>query len=286
MGNYRMSQTSSLSPVLIIGAGGMLGRAFTLLLGPKAVSLTHLQCDITDTKSLSRHISTLKPSAVINCAAITNVDLCEQNPSLADRVNAAAVTQLAKICKIYASTLIHFSTDSVFDGEGEAPWREQYPRNPINVYGQTKVKAEEAIEVLSPDYLIARVQWVFGPGRNNFIGDTALKLQQGKEVRAFEDQWGTPGYSQDIARLVLKLYELKHRGIFHVTNSGYATRIEIAEEIARQMGVSSSLIIPIKIKDLSLPAARARNSRLSIDKIKNLGIHPSSWQDAIHRYLN
>lgn len=280
-----MSQTPSSSPILIVGAGGMVGSALTSLLGTRAVPLTRAQCDITDVDGVSRFIAQTRPVAVINCAAITNVDLCEQDPALADAVNTIAVSQLANLCKANSCTLIHFSTDYVFDGEGSTPWSEADPRHPINVYGASKARSEEAIESSPTDYIIARVQWVFGRGRRNFIQDTAAKLQAGQEVLAFEDQWGGPGFSRDIARMIVELYEGGHRGLFHVTNSGYDSRLGIAHEIARQMKIASPHITAVQMKSLSLPAVRSQNSRLSVDKLKGLGIIPPSWQDAVHRYL-
>lgn len=279
-----MSQTPS-SSILVVGANGMVGSSLTAHLGARAIPLNHSQCDITDTERLSRFFSDMRPVAVINCAAITNVDLCEQYPSMANAVNAVAVSHLAKLCKANFCTLIHFSTDYVFDGSGSIPWSETDPRHPINAYGASKAHSEDAIDATLTDYIIARVQWVFGRGRHNFIRDTATKFQLGKEVLAFEDQWGGPGYSHDIAHMILQLYEHGHRGIFHVTNSGHDNRVEIAHEVARQMKISSPHITPIQMKTLSLPAVRSQNSRLSVDKLAHLGIIPPSWQDAVHRYL-
>lgn len=278
------SQTPS-SPILIIGARGMVGMACTELLGKRAVPLTHAQCDLTDADGILRLISGVRPAAVINCAAVTDVDQCEKDPELAMAVNAVAVGHLAKICKSESCTLIHFSTDYVFDGQGSAPWSETDPRHPINVYGASKVRSEEMIESTLSDYIIARVQWVFGRGRRNFIHDTATKLRAGQEVLAFEDQWGGPGYSCDIAHMILQLLEGGHLGIFHVTNSGHDNRVGIAQEIAHQMKIDLPRITPVQMKTLSLPATRSQNSRLSVDKLKQLGITPPTWPDAVHRYL-
>lgn len=263
----------------------MVGRALTSLWGGQAIGLSHADCDITRRDAVESLILQRKPAAVFNCAAITNVDLCEKDPDLAMRVNGTAVEMLADVCRQHGITLIHFSTDYVFDGSGHQPSPEDRSRNPINRYGASKAAGEVAIESIHPDYIIARVQWVFGPGRSNFIGDTAKKSMAGDAVRAFSDQYGSPTYAHDIATMVTKLFRDGHRGIFHTVSKGYASRVEIAHEVARQLHVKTPDIVPVVTASVSLPAQRPLNSRLSIDKISKLGIHPPSWQDAVGRYL-
>lgn len=264
----------------------MLGQAFASQLGPRhCAALTHAQCDITNTSTLSDIMSHYHPKAVINCAAIADVDRCEKDPLPCEAVNATAVAHLAELCQRHTCTLIHFSTDYVFDGSGDAPFAEDHPRHPINVYGRSKAGSEMAIQSAGSEFIIARVQWIFGPGRRNFIVDTAKSLKEGRPVKAFEDQWGAPGFSRDTAHAVLRLYEGGHRGIFHVTSQPHVSRVMIAEEIARQMGVLTPQITPVRMQNLQLPATRPRNCRLSIDKLRQLGIDMPPWPDAIHRYL-
>lgn len=263
----------------------MVGRALAALWGSQAVALPHAGCDITRRDSVESVVLQHHPSAIFNCAAITNVDLCEKYPDLAMTVNGAAVGAMADVCKHHGITLIHFSTDYVFDGSGDQSATEDHPRNPINHYGKSKAAGEAAIASAGPDHIIARVQWVFGPGRSNFIDDAAKKIRNGEVVRAFSDQYGSPTYADDIAAMVTQLYRGGQRGTFHTVNKGYANRVEIAEEIARQLHIQTPNIVPVATRDVSLPAQRPLNSRLSIDKISKLGIHPPTWQDAVGRYL-
>lgn len=272
-------------PVLIFGANGMVGRALTSEWGNLAVALSHTDCDITQRESIETILLKYKPAAIFNCAAITNVDTCEKEPELAMRVNAAAVEMMATVCKQQGITLIHFSTDYVFDGSGNQPSPEDRKHDPINQYGASKAAGEAAIESIRPDYIIARVQWVFGQGRQNFVDDVATKLRNDVAVRAFSDQFGSPTYAHDAAAMVTELYREGHRGIFHAVSTGYTNRVEIAQEVARQLRISSPEIIPVTTASVSLPAQRPLNSRLSIDKISKLGIHPPTWQDAVGRYL-
>lgn len=271
--------------ILILGANGMVGQALTTHWGSNATPLTHVDCDVTNPQALAKVMAQYRPAALANCAAITNVDQCEQDQTLARQVNTDAVTTMAQLCKDHSCTLIHFSTDYVFDGSGNQPSVETRSRHPINYYGVSKQLAEEAIEDIAPDYIIARVQWIFGAGRHNFIGDAVQKLQKDEEVKAFSDQWGTPTYANDIAAMVDRLYQEGQRGIFHTVNRGYVTRADIAHEIAHQLDVPAAKITEVATAAVPLPAQRPLNSRLSIDKIQKLGIVPPTWQDAVGRYL-
>lgn len=263
----------------------MVAQAIRSLLGSQSHAYSRADCDITDAERVDALIAAFKPKAVFNCAAITNVDACETDPDLADRINVQGVANLALSCQRHGATLIHFSTDYVFDGTGDTPFSEDYPRNPVNYYGRGKAASEDCVQKNCSDHIIVRVQWVFGPGRSNFILDAATKLRNGDAVRAFSDQYGSPTYAHDAAAMVIALYGEGHRGTFHTVNAGYASRVEIAQEIARQLHLSTPDIIPVTTASVSLPAPRPLNSRLSIDKILKLGIHPPTWQDAIERYL-
>jgi dTDP-4-dehydrorhamnose reductase len=271
---------------IILGASGMVGHALTAALGAEAVALPHALCDISQPQQLRDMLAHHHPKAVFNCAAITNVDLCEKDHDLADAVNTQGVADLARACANHNVALIHFSTDYVFNGSGTAPFCEDNPVHPINYYGQSKAASEVAVQICGSNHIIARVQWVFGDGRQNFIKDTAEKLKKGDTVRAFLDQVGSPSSATDIAAMVIALYRGGHRGTFHTVNAGHASRVEIAEEIARQLKVTAQQIIPVATADIQLPAQRPLNSRLSIDKIQKLGIHPPPWQDAVNRYLH
>lgn len=263
----------------------MVGRALAQALGGQAQALSHADCDITDAARVASVIAEFAPRAIFNCAAITNVDVCETHRDLADHVNMRGVETIAAECHRHGVTLIHFSTDYVFDGAGDTPFSENHPRHPVNHYGQSKAASEQYVQQCCPDHIIARVQWVFGLGRSNFVDDTARKLGVGEAVRAFSDQYGSPTYANDIATMVTQLYREGHRGTFHTVNKEYASRVEIAHEIARQLRISAPQIIPVTTASISLPAQRPLNSRLSIDKISKLGIHPPTWQDAVGRYL-
>lgn len=273
------------SKFVILGAGGMVGQALTAALGAQATTFTHATCDITQRDQIREILAKHHPKTVFNCAAITNVDMCEKDHALADAINTTGVAGLAQACAEFEATLIHFSTDYVFDGSGTTPFAEEDPIHPINYYGQSKAVSEKVVRDCGANHIIARVQWVFGSGRQNFILDTATKLKEGREVRAFSDQVGSPTFSVDIAQMVIALYTQGHRGTFHTVNAGYASRVAVAQEIARQLGISSPTITAVETAAVQLPAKRPLNSRLSIDKIQNLGIHPPTWQDAVNRYL-
>lgn len=271
--------------IVLLGAGGMISTALSRLLGTRAVLVAKAACDVCDHALVTRLVDETGPSAIFNCAAVTNVDRCEREPALAEAVNSDGVRHLAQVCRARAIPLVHYSTDYVFDGSGAAPWREGDVRKPINVYGRTKAESEMVIEAVGAEHLVLRVQWVFGDGRANFVGDTARRLRAGEEVRAFDDQWGAPCFAGDIARMTLDLFDGGHRGLFHLVNAGYATRVMVAEEIARILGVVSPRITPVKTCDVELPAARPENSRLNTEKLLSVGVRPPAWQDGVRRWL-
>lgn len=271
--------------ILVVGAGGMISTALVRRLGVRALAAPRAACDIRDHAFVARLVAKAAPFAIFNCAAVTNVDQCEREPALAEAVNRDAVANLARLCRARAIPLVHYSTDYVFDGSGETPWRETDARNPINVYGRTKAESETAIETIGPEHLILRVQWVFGDGRPNFVADTARRLRAGEEVRAFDDQWGAPCFADDIARMTLDLFERGERGLFHLVNQGYATRVMVAEEIARVLGIASPRITAVKTRDVKLAAARPLNSRMSTDRLEATGVRPLTWQDDVGSWL-
>lgn len=271
--------------ILVLGAGGMVSTAFVRLLGERALAVSEATCDIRDYAGLKRLVEAAAPNAIFNCAAITDVDRCERDSALAEAVNRDAVAHLARMCGERDIPLVHYSTDYVFDGSGVAPWRETDAKHPINVYGRTKAESEIAIETIGAEHLILRVQWVFGDGRPNFVTDTARRLRAGEEVRAFDDQWGAPCFSGDIARMTLDLFERGQRGLFHLVSAGYATRVMVAEEIARVLGIASPRITAVKTRDVKLAAARPLNSRMGTARLEAAAVWAPAWQDGIRRSL-
>lgn len=241
--------------------------------------------DITDAGQVKQVIEDYRPDAVIHCAAYTAVDAAEDNQELCRKINVDGTRNIAEVCKAMDIPMMYFSTDYIFDGQGENFWKEDDEKQPLNVYGQTKYEGELAVQELVQKYFILRISWVFGVNGNNFI-KTMLRL--GKErgaVGVVSDQIGSPTYTYDLAKLVIDMIQTDKYGAYHVTNDGLCSWYEFACEIFKQAGLDVK-VTPLTTAEYPAKAARPFNSRMSKDKLINAGFEMlPGWQDALRRYL-
>lgn len=274
--------------VLVTGTKGQLGYDVVNELtgrGIEAVGVDIEEMDITDADSVNRVIAQAAPDAVIHCAAYTAVDAAEDNVELCRRVNVDGTQNIANICKKLDIPMIYISTDYVFDGEGERPWEPDDERTPLNVYGQTKYEGELAVQNTLDKYFIVRIAWVFGVNGKNFVR-TMLNLAKNRDhITVVNDQFGSPTYTYDLARLLVDMVLTDKYGIYHATNEGICTWYEFACEIFRQAGVKVE-VEPVSAKQYQARAKRPSNSRMNKDKLEKNGFKRlPSWQDALGRYL-
>ena len=274
--------------VLVTGVKGQLGYDVMNELkkrGLEAVGADIEEMDITDAESVNRFIMAAKPDAVIHCAAYTAVDAAEENEDICRRVNADGTRNIAKVCKELDCKMIYISTDYVFDGQGSRPWEPDEERHPLNVYGQTKYEGELAVQELLEKYFIVRIAWVFGVNGKNFV-KTMLNLAQTHDtLTVVNDQYGSPTYTYDLARLLVDMVQTDKYGIYHATNEGICTWYEFACEIFRQAHVAVK-VLPVSAAEYRAKAKRPENSRMSKEKLTENGFERlPSWQDALGRYL-
>lgn len=274
--------------VLVTGVKGQLGYDVMNELkkrGLGAVGADIEEMDITDAESVNRFIMAAKPDAVIHCAAYTAVDAAEENEDICRRVNADGTRNIAKVCKELDCKMIYISTDYVFDGQGSRPWEPDEERHPLNVYGQTKYEGELAVQELLEKYFIVRIAWVFGVNGKNFV-KTMLNLAQTHDtLTVVNDQYGSPTYTYDLARLLVDMVQTDKYGIYHATNEGICTWYEFACEIFRQANVAVK-VLPVSAAEYRAKAKRPENSRMSKEKLTENGFERlPSWQDALGRYL-
>lgn len=274
--------------VLVTGVKGQLGFDVMNELkkrGLEAVGADIEEMDITDEESVNRFIMDAKPDAVIHCAAYTAVDAAEENEDICRRVNADGTRNIAKVCKELDCKMIYISTDYVFDGQGSRPWEPDEERHPLNVYGQTKYEGELAVQELLEKYFIVRIAWVFGVNGKNFV-KTMLNLAQTHDtLTVVNDQYGSPTYTYDLARLLVDMVQTDKYGIYHATNEGICTWYEFACEIFKQANVSIK-VLPVSAAEYRAKAKRPENSRMSKEKLTENGFERlPSWQDALGRYL-
>ena len=275
--------------VLVTGVKGQLGYDVVKECekrGIEAIGVDVEEMDITDAAACERVITEAKADAVIHCAAYTAVDAAEDNEDLCRKVNAEGTRNIAEVCRKLDIKMMYFSTDYVFNGQGERPWEPDDPREPLNVYGQTKYEGELAVQELLEKYFIVRIAWVFGVNGKNFI-KTMLRL--GKErgaVSVVDDQIGSPTYTYDLARLVVDMIQTDRYGIYHATNEGLCSWYEFACEIFKAAGMNQVKVTPVDSTAFPAKAKRPHNSRMDKSKLAENGFEPlPSWEDALERYL-
>ncbi|MBL8874678.1 MAG: dTDP-4-dehydrorhamnose reductase [Phycisphaerae bacterium] len=279
----------SSKPLLLLGADGMLGRAFVELFQAQQrafEALTLPRFDLTNTDSIRDTIST-RFAAAINCAAFTDVDAAESNQALATQINATGIGQLAINCRLASIPLVHFSTDYVFDGNGRVPYPPSPPptnSRPVNIYGQSKLRGEELIREVSDDHLIIRTSWLYAPWGKNFVRTIAAAARTKPELKVVNDQRGRPTSAQHLATSTLALLDRRSRGIYHLTDSGDCTWFDFAKEIVRLTGAHCK-VTPCTSADFPRPAKRPAYSVLDIAKSEHeLGPMPP-WQSNLAQVI-
>ncbi len=275
----------------IEGVGSDIAPVYSGIADGSAVTTApYYPMDITDPESVAAVLETVKPDAVIHCAAWTAVDAAEEEENIPKvrAINAGGTRNIAGVCKALGCKMVYISTDYVFDGQGEAPWvPDCKDYKPLNVYGQTKLEGELAVAETLEKYFIVRIAWVFGKNGNNFI-KTMLGLSEKYDaLRVVCDQIGTPTYTLDLSRLLVDMVLTDKYGYYHATNEGgYISWHDFACEIFRQAGKQMT-VTPVTTAEYGISkAARPFNSRLDKSKLVENGFTPlPAWQDALARYL-
>ncbi|MBD5529337.1 MAG: dTDP-4-dehydrorhamnose reductase [Lachnospiraceae bacterium] len=274
--------------ILVTGVKGQLGYDVVNELekrGIEAVGVDIEEMDITDAASVSSVIHREMPDAVIHCAAYTAVDAAEENEALCRRVNADGTRNIAQVCKELDCKMIYISTDYVFGGQGERPWEPEDDRDPQSVYGQTKYEGELAVQELLDKYFIVRIAWVFGVNGKNFV-KTMLKLSENHDtITVVNDQFGSPTYTYDLARLLVDMVLTEKYGVYHATNEGICSWYDFACAIFEEAGIDMT-VKPVSTAEYGAKASRPANSRMSKEKLTENGFERlPAWQDALKRYL-
>ena len=256
--------------------------------GSAVTKAPYVALDITDKEAVEKVITEVNPDAVIHCAAWTAVDMAEDDDKVAKvrAINAGGTQNIADVCKKLDCKMTYISTDYVFDGQGTEPWQPDCKDyKPLNVYGQTKYEGELAVQETLEKYFIVRISWVFGVNGKNFI-KTMLNLGKTHDhLTVVNDQFGSPTYTYDLARLLVDMILTDKYGIYHATNEGICNWYEFACEIFRQAGMKVE-VAPVPASEYPTKAKRPENSRMSKAKLTENGfVRLPSWQDALERYL-
>ncbi len=275
--------------VLVLGAGGMLGKDLVPILSVKGQVWARDidDFDITDPKMVQREVEALQPQVLVNAAAYTDVDGCESRKELAFAVNAEGARNVARACAAIGGRMIHLSTDYVFDGSSRIPYGEENLPNPLNIYGSSKLQGERYIQEILENHLIIRTEWLYGRHGKNFVDTIVRHAGQQKELRVVDDQRGSPTFTKDLSFALERLIGIEARGILHVTNSGSCTWFEFARQILREKGYDHVQVIPISSEELSRPARRPVSSVMDCRRYEKLtGRKMRPWKEAIKEYLS
>nr|WP_294998353.1 dTDP-4-dehydrorhamnose reductase [uncultured Methanobrevibacter sp.] len=273
--------------ILITGSNGMLGHDLIEVLGENhdLILTTSKTLDITDKNHTIEFICDANPDIVINSAAYTDVDGCEQNQDIAYAVNGDGVKNLALACREVDCPLVHISTDYVFNGKNDRPWVEDDEIGPISIYGKSKLKGEEAILEILDKYFIIRTAWLYGINGKNFP-KTMLELAKNhSEITVVYDEVGTPTYTPDLAQGISQLIETDFYGIYHLTNSGSCSWCEFAKYIF-EIADADVKVIPVTASEFARPAPRPSYSVLDNKNWVEKGFKPlRSYKQAIKEYI-
>lgn len=278
---------SGFMKILITGSNGMLGHDLIEVLKDdhELILTTSKTLDITDRDRVIGFIVENSPDIVINSAAYTNVDGCEENQELAYAVNGDGVKNLALACSEVDCPLVHISTDYVFKGDNTRPWIEDDEIGPISVYGKSKLKGEEAILEILDKFFIVRTAWLYGINGGNFPKTMMELAKNHSEITVVYDEVGTPTYTPDLAEAISQLIETDYYGIYHITNSGYCSWCEFARYIF-EVAEKDVKVIPVTASEFARPAPRPHYSVLENKNWVDSGFKPlRDYKDAAKEYI-
>jgi dTDP-4-dehydrorhamnose reductase len=275
--------------ILITGAAGQLGHDLLRILETtkdyKVIATGRHNLDITDYAKVKGFISDARPDIIIHAAAFTTVDQCEIQRDLAFKVNALGARNVASSARHIGAKLVYISTDYVFDGTKEGPYREFDTPNPLNVYGQSKLLGEQFVKEQTSRFFIIRTAWLYGIEGRNFV-KTMLQLgSKGQELRVVNDQRGTPSCATDLAREIVQIMTTELYGTYHCTSQGECTWYDFAVEIFRCANLEVK-IRPVSTEEYPRPAKRPKNSVLDnyLLRLQGLDIMPD-WRDALNLFM-
>lgn len=275
--------------ILVTGAGGNLGRRLVSEMGARneILAKTHHDLDISDLDAVRSASREFQPEIILNAAAFTAVDRCEEEIDLAYSVNAIGARNLAIAANESSATLVHYSTDFVFDGtRTDPPYREYDEVNPLSVYGKSKYSGEVEVRQIAHAFLILRVAWLYGAGGWNFSDWVVEQIGQGKRIRIVTDQFGSPTWVGDVVAQTRHLLDRGGRGLYHSVNTGSCSRYEWAIEAALIAGFDTDGIEPITSAEFPQKAPRPKYSVLDNFALRAQGLEVMRpWRNALKDHL-
>lgn len=275
--------------VLVTGYKGQLGFDVIKHLNGREIESVGVDIDdfdLTDTNAVQRFIEDYRPSVVVHCAAYTAVDKAEDDRQTCYAVNVTGTENIVSACQAADAAMVYISTDYVFPGTGDQPYETNSEKGPTGYYGLTKSQGEDAVIAGLDKHFIIRTAWVFGVNGNNFVKTMVRLGREREELRVVADQYGSPTYTDDLARLICDMITTDNYGIYHATNEGFCSWYDFAAEIMKLAGIRNTTIVPVTSEEYPTRAARPKNSRLSKESLDQAGLaRLPAWQDALARFL-
>lgn len=274
--------------ILITGANGQLGYDFSRIFKEKNIEFIatdYKELDITNIDAVREFVNGKDIKLIINCAAYNNVDKAEEESEMCYKLNAYAPRDLAIVAKEIRAEYVTYSTDFVFNGEKKSPYTESDEVSPLSVYSKAKAEGERLTLEAYENSFVIRTSWVFGIANNNF-NKQVINWSKSRDVLGIvDDQTSVPTYSYDLALYSLKLIETKKYGLYHLSNSGVASKYDQAKYVLESIGWTGTLN-RAKSSDFVLPAPRAEYSKLDSTKLENaIGEKLPTWQSGVDRFL-
>lgn len=289
---FVVQNKQAIMKILITGCNGQLGNEMRNVLEshiPGETLYTDIeQLDLTDPKAVEKYVLDNDVTHIVNCAAYTNVDRAEEDKLLCSSINVNAVKNIAMAANQNGAKVIHISTDYVFDGKSNRPYKESDKVNPISQYGTTKRLGETALLALSPESVIIRTAWLYSPYGKNFV-KTMLRLgSEQNEIGVVCDQIGTPTYAHDLANAIYTILTAHQwvPGIYHFSDEGACSWYDFTKAIHRIAGITDCVVKPIPSEDYPTAAARPFYSVLDRTRIKSTyGIEIPHWEESLNHCI-
>lgn len=275
--------------VWIVGSASQVGTAINDVIDPLEMEVFNTdkdELDITNTDLVLNFGEINRPDVIINCAAITDLTACEENPEAAFRVNALGARNLCIVARKIGAKIVQLSTDDVFDGTSAVPYTEFDATNPVTVYGHSKRAGEHYVKEFTHKHFIIRSNWVYAKDGKNFVNLILEKAQKGEDILVSREQHGSPTSAKDLARLILHLIHTNEYGTYHATCKGTCTRLEFAEEILKLAGFNQKVIANIPDKSC---VSHARPDYAILDNfiLRIIDVYDMpNWQDSLKEYID
>jgi dTDP-4-dehydrorhamnose reductase len=274
---------------LVLGSQGLIGRAVVAAMEgafPDTVSAGRAEIDVTDRARLEVEVERLRPTMIVNCAAVSDADACEIDPGRATLVNAEGAANAARAAAAIGARMIQFSSTAVFGGKAGHPYTEADAPSPLGEFGRTRLEGERGVARHTDDHLIVRTSWPYGEGGASFVDAIRRQIADGGVLRAVGDRAGSPTWTGDLAAALLRLLNSRHRGVVHFGNTGSCSRYDVAAAIIATLDAGGARLQRVSAEDVGGIVRRPANEAVDTTLYTRLTGHvPRDWRRALESYL-